>query len=896
MKIFILRIVACCVRAVFSLRYRVKIKGLKDIKNNPSLKEGKILFLPNHAAVIDPMVIMAYLWPIFKMRPLIVDYAFENSLVRKFLFSVGSLSMPNFETSLTSNKVEKAKEVFKQIQSGLDHHDNFLIYPSGRVKNSGKEIIAGSSGVHRILSECPDANIVLIRSTGFWGSTFSKAYSKKTPDFFKTLAQDFKYLIGNLIFFMPRREILIEIEERNAFIPRHGTRLELNQALEKWYNQYFFKEKIYTEEPLRRVSYYFWKRYFLKPLGTGLKKPSDKITFSSKIEEDIYQELYKKLGDVEIAPNLNLFTDLGLDSLDLAELYSFLNTHYFVEESAMQNVETVQDLIELAENKKIAPPEEKIKKSKSSHQWPQEAKRMNTELPTGKTIPEAFLRICDRMGDDYAVGDDIVGPLTYKKLKLLVLALAQEIKKLPGDKVGIMMPASAVSYMLLLACELSKKLPVMLNWTLGPRYLDQTIHLTNLKTVITSKAFIEKVGNKDFGILTQYLLFVEDIKKKLTLPQKLKAAFLSKYGSRALLKMLGLESVKENDPAVLLFTSGTESMPKAVPLSHKNLLFNQRASMQCVEMKPDDVMLGILPPFHSFGFSVAGLFPILAGIRIVYSPDPTACRTLVDVIERWKATIVCAAPAFLKGILHTAKEHELDTVRLFVTGAEKTPNELYEKVAALQTGAKIVEGYGITECAPILSINRVFRPTSGVGQPIPGVEFITVHPETLELLPQGKEGEFCVFGDNVFEGYWYAEENNIKSPFLFINGKKWYRTGDLGHIDSNGNVIISGRLKRFAKIGGEMISLGGIESVLISELKIDTTNGVPLAAISKEEPGKKAFLVLFTTLPLEKDVVNDVLKKAGFSSLVKIQEVRLIDKIPLLGTGKTNYRYLQNLL
>ena len=268
---------------------------------------------------------------------------------------------------------------------------------------------------------------------------------------------------------------------------------------------------------------------------------------------------------------------------------------------------------------------------------------------------------------------------------------------------------------------------------------------------------------------------------------------------------------------------------------------------------------------------------------------------MADVIARWKVTLVCLAPSFLKGLLSTATKKELKSVRYFVVGAEKAPDILFEKVKKLDTSAILIEGYGITECSPILTINRPEKKHVGVGQPIPEVDVCTIDLETDTLLKKGQEGEICVRGDNVFAGYL----GKHKSPFIEINNEKWYRTGDLGYLDKDNNLILSGRLKRFAKIAGEMISLGGIEDVIMKALEqrgVDLGDEAALAVCVKEESIEKPIIILFTTLDLDKNDINMILKSAGFSRLVKIGVIKKIDYIPLMGTGKVDYRYLQRLI
>ncbi len=357
---------------------------------------------------------------------------------------------------------------------------------------------------------------------------------------------------------------------------------------------------------------------------------------------------------------------------------------------------------------------------------------------------------------------------------------------------------------------------------------------------------------------------------------------------KSLLRLHHINKLSEDDTAVILFTSGTETTPKGVPLTHKNIISNLHGALQCIELSSQDVLYGVLPPFHSFGFSVAGLFPILSGIKVAFGPDPTDGYAIAKGIEKWEATIFCSPPSFLKNVLNSAEPKQLKKLHLIVTGAEKTPDSLRKEVEKLGSNKSLLEGYGITECSPVISLNRENKKKVGVGEPIPGVEVCTIHPETKEPLPEHAEGEFCIHGPNVFPGYLGKRE----SPFIEIRGKKWYQTGDLGYVDKQGNLIISGRLKRFAKIGGEMISLGAVEETLREQLQAEEES---IALCVNEEDPDKASLVLFTTLDLSIPEINELLKKEGFSRLVKITAIEKLEEIPKLGTGKIDYRTLQSL-
>lgn len=877
-------------RALLSLRYKIEIKGKKEIFKGKFDKKKGTLFLPNHPALVDPIFISLLFWKRFKLRPLVVEYVYRQSGINFIMRLMKALSVPNMDFAMNEIKIKRIKAVIDEIERGIKSSENFIIYPAGRLKHTGREIVGGASAIHQILQES-DPNIVLIRTTGLWGSSFSRAYTGRSPDFKKTVLRGIKNLLKSFIFFMPRRKVIIEMEGEGEDFPRHAPRLELNKYLENWYNRYPVDGKIENVEPLSLVSYSPFRKKFIElPKETKNKKVKKEVKYSSKIEEKVFSEIAKLQPDVDITHEKRLAEDLGLDSLDISELVTFLSLNFEVENIHPEDIETVADVLEIAEGKRVG------KKAKEEafleFFWPEE-KRKELFFEEGESIIELFLKKCDRMGKLASVADDTLGVLSYKKLKLSVIVLAREIKKMPGDRIGVLLPASVAAYILILAIELVGKVPVMLNWTSGPRYLNHMANVTGAKTVISSWKFIDRIANVEFGEITKKLRLLEDIKKGISFSSKLSSFLLASKRAKSLLRHFKLK-IKKDDIAVILFTSGTEANPKGVPLSHGNILSNQKAAVACVKLKPSSVMYGILPPFHSFGFSVAGILPILYGLRIVFSPDPTDCYTIAKGIRRWKVTILCAAPSFLRGILRAATEEELETIELFVTGAEKMPKPLLEKVREL--GKNFIEGYGITECSPMISLVREGDEHVGVGKVLPNLEMITIDPETKKPLDSpGKEGEICVRGDSIFSGYLGVE----KDPFIEIDGKRWYCTGDLGYLDKGGNLILSGRLKRFAKIGGEMISLGSMEEIILDALKVrnvDLGEGAAIAICEVEKDVGKSELILFTTLSLDIGDVNMILRKAGCSRLVKINKIKRIDSIPLMGTGKVDYRFLQRMV
>lgn len=888
----LITLLAWFLRALLALRYRIHVEGLDQVIAEHRGKKGGILFLPNHPAEIDPVMLMAFLWKPFHPRPLIVEHFYYLKGFHAFIRAVGALPLPTMDAVANSWKAKQIEKNLRKIKEGRERGENFLIYPAGRLKLTGLETLGGASFLHNLVSRDPEAQIVLIRTTGLWGSLFSRAITGKAPDFGKTLWEGFKIILQNGIFFSPRRTVKIEICTAPADFPMKGSRLDFNRYLENWYNQY--PEK--GPETLALVPFAFLSKELPTVANVEQKRPEQKIAVPPQVEKEIIGQLVQlaRRPPEKIQPEMNLSYDLGLDSLDLTELYLFLEERSGGQVIPPEEIQTVGDLLQVAAG---AHREREEEGERPKVAWPSEHLRPSPMPPLGKTLHESFLLQCDRMGAKIACADALSGLLSYSKLKRMALILSLKIRNMEGEKIGILLPSTCAAYLLILATLFAKKTPVMLNWTTGVRALEHAAKLTNLTTVISSMRFLGRKEVGDLGPIDEKIVLLEDLRFSLGWKEKIGGIFYSWQKGKRLLKTLGLDKIEEEEPAVILFTSGTESLPKGVPLTHKNLLSNQGAAFASIDLGAKDRLLGVLPPFHSFGFSVTGLLPLLCGMQVAYSPDPTDSHALAHAIEHWKPTLFCAAPSFIKALFRAAKPEQLASVKLFVSGAEKAPQELFEYVAKLGPDHEMIEGYGITECAPIVTITLPKRPRKGVGTPLPGVRLCVIDPETKQILATKQEGEICISGPNVFPGYL----GSAPSPFIELEGKRWYRSSDRGFLDEEGNLYLSGRLKRFVKIGGEMISLAGLEEELLrlakekqwAQIKED---GPQLAVAVREKGSEKPLIILITTFEVDLEAVNLALKESGYGRLIKMAEVKRVKEIPLTGTGKTHYRLLDETL
>lgn len=902
MKKVVEYLIAYFFKFILFFRYRIRVKGLDKLTPENLKKSGGVLFMPSHPSYfIDPIAVTLAVWPKFPIRPMIVEYMYYTPFIHRVMKFMDALPIPNFVTSSNSLKRKKSEKVIQTVIDDLKKGQNFLVYPAGKVKYTAYEAIGGASAAHFILKEAPEANVVLVRTKGLWGSSFSRALAGSAPPLSTVFWNSLKIIFKNLIFFTPRREITIELEIAPEDFPYNAPRLELNKYLEKWYNRPDGLTKQTGEFPgdsLVLVSYSMWSNQLL-PIREEQDNTNQEINIK-EIPKGVQEKVIAKLAELtempplSIHPEMNISSDLGLDSLDTAELVAFLQDKFDVTDVQVKELTTAAKLMAVAS--KQVQFERVIEEEKGDvSKWGRKAPRARADVAAGDTLTEVFLNECKQMGNAPACADARVGIQTYSSLSMRVILMAEQLRKMPGTYVGILLPASVAANLLVLACGLAGKVPLMVNWTVGTRHLESVVKLSNVEVVISSWAFLDRLENVELDGVEDRLVMIEDIVRELTLIDKLKAFFCSKMSVKTILNTFGVDKVSKDSSAVLLFTSGTESLPKGVPLSHSNLLSNLRASLSMLDLYNDDVIFAMLPPFHSFGFTITGILGLLSGIRVAYSPNPTDGPRLAQTFAHWQCTILCGAPTFLKGILKIATPDQLKTMRLCVSGAEKAPRELFQMLNQFGKPNSIAEGYGITECSPVLTANLPGSTHSGVGRPLPGVEICIVHPETEKLLPQGERGLILAKGPNIFSGYLNP---GLSSPFLTIQGEQWYKTGDLGYLDADGYLTISGRMKRFIKMGAEMVSLASLEDALmqIADKKGWPTSqdGPSFAVCAKELPDEKAKIFLFSKFNISIDEINSSLRESGFSNLIKISSVTHLPEIPIMGTGKVNYRAIES--
>lgn len=478
-------------------------------------------------------------------------------------------------------------------------------------------------------------------------------------------------------------------------------------------------------------------------------------------------------------------------------------------------------------------------------------------------------------GAKYDVLEDMSGKLNYKTLLIAINIFTSKLKRiLDGEQnVALLLPNSNGHIIALFALFKLGKTPSILNFSAGESNLIDAADTSLFTTVLTSRVFIEKgkLGSI-IAALSQKarIVYLEDIKETVTKFDKLKGYLRYAFGS----------DVEKKENEIILFTSGSESKPKGVVLTHDNLYANIQQARATIDFTQEDKILNALPMFHSFGLTAGTLLPLIFGMKLFSYPSPLHYKTIPVVSYNVRPTIIFGTSTFLLGYGKAAHPYHFFSIRYIFAGAEKLRDEVKEMWFE-KFGKRIFEGYGITETAPILALNSpMFYKKGTVGRFVPGIEYKIEAVEGIE-----KGGNLLVKGPNVMKGYLIHGKG-------FVPKEEWYNTGDVVSIDAEGFVSIQSRLKMFAKIAGEMVSLTEVEQ--IAEKAFGSSD---FAAMNLPDDRKGERIILLTT---RKDVTKETLRayinSNGYSSLKMPNDIRIVGSIPLLGSGKTDYPAVRKML
>jgi acyl-[acyl-carrier-protein]-phospholipid O-acyltransferase/long-chain-fatty-acid--[acyl-carrier-protein] ligase len=472
-----------------------------------------------------------------------------------------------------------------------------------------------------------------------------------------------------------------------------------------------------------------------------------------------------------------------------------------------------------------------------------------------------------------------MGALSYRKLFIAARVVAGKVAPQVGDAhtVGVLLPNANGVVIALLCLWSSGKAAAMINYTAGPANVASAVKTAAVRTVISSRAFIEKAGIADIAQAVEStgakIVWLEDVRETTTTLDKLLAAVLWRVPR---------EKVSAEKPAVVLFTSGSEGTPKAVVLSHRNMLANAMQVEARLALTPADKLLNVLPVFHSYGLTGGTILPLLIGVRTLLYPSPLHYKLIPDVAKKARPSIMFATDTFLKAYAQSADDDDFASLRLVVAGAEPLKAET-RRIWKERFGAEIVEGFGMTEAAPVVAVNSATHGKHGsVGRLLPAMQ---ARLEPVEGIEEG--GRLWVKGPNVMMGYMTADRPGQLQPL----SDAWHDSGDIVAIDREGYLTIKGRAKRFAKIAGEMISLGAIE-MLVQSLWPEERHAV--VSVPDKRRGERIVLVT-TEDEADSNALRQHGKMSGISELMLPSDIITVPEIPVLGSGKTDYVTTQKL-
>ena len=515
----------------------------------------------------------------------------------------------------------------------------------------------------------------------------------------------------------------------------------------------------------------------------------------------------------------------------------------------------------------------------------------------------AWLKNAKKSKTAFAVADIEGVEISHKRFLTGVLLFSKKIAAYsPEQNVGLLLPSSgggAIASMAILALG---KTIVNLNFTAGKKALKSAAEQAEVKSIYTSRKFLDKMAERGINLESFFpnskLFMLEDIKEEISTLTRLGTLLKVILMPTNLIRKSYFEEVSMNDTAAILFSSGSEGSPKGVELSHSNIAANAKQAAIELGAIRSDVIMSTLPTFHAFGFAITTLMPLSEGIPIVCHADPKDVATISSGIKKYSGTILVGTPTFLRMYTISKKvtTESMQSLRLVVAGAEKLRSEVREGFES-KFNMPVYEGYGTTETSPGASVNLPDIPANNsnpeklrnrpgtVGRAFSGTEFRIVDPDSLDPIANGEDGLILIGGPQIMKGYLKMPEKTAE-VIEIIDGYRWYRTGDKGHLDEDGFLTIVDRYSRFAKIGGEMISLTTVEEEILDACN---DKDLEIAATCLPDQRKGERIVLLATTEIDKVALKKILSDAKVNPLYHPSNVLNVDEIPKLGSGKADF-------
>ncbi len=540
-------------------------------------------------------------------------------------------------------------------------------------------------------------------------------------------------------------------------------------------------------------------------------------------------------------------------------------------------------------------------------------KSWKNHIKSIESLNEVIFDRLAQVGNDMIFADSTGLELSgYRFLTVSILFKRLLEKKIKEQNIGLLLPSTVAGAFINNAVLMMARTAVNLNYTSSIDALRAAIQKAEIKSLVTSKNFVEKLKQKGINVEAIFelvnVIYVEDLKEEISRPKAILMYFSVKFLPKFFLKDIFVRKMKKDDTAIILFSSGSEGSPKGIMLTGDNILGNSQQIATVLNANENDIMIGSLPIFHAFGITVTTFLPLIEGIKCVAHPDPTDGVGLGKLVSKYSATIMFGTSTFYRLYTKNPRVHPLmfSSLRFIVAGAEKLREEV--RLDFLKKFKKdIIEGYGATETAPVVSCNlpdmiapdatvQVGEKRGSVGMPVPGTTVKIVDPDTFKELKVNEEGMILISGIQVMKGY-LKDEEKTKEVLKEIEGKTYYITGDKGVIDENGFLSIVDRYSRFAKLGGEMVSLASIEEEIskILDLQIDFDGDFVATSIEDEKKGEKIVLLIShisedSLRKLKKNITANFDNKLMIPSIIEI-----VEEVPKLGSGKKDFKGAKSL-
>jgi acyl-[acyl-carrier-protein]-phospholipid O-acyltransferase/long-chain-fatty-acid--[acyl-carrier-protein] ligase len=518
------------------------------------------------------------------------------------------------------------------------------------------------------------------------------------------------------------------------------------------------------------------------------------------------------------------------------------------------------------------------------------------EPKINSTLSRRFIGNARRYWNRQAMTDSTGKELSYGRALVGAILIARWLgrERRSDSMIGLLLPASVGGALANVGTMLCGKVPINLNFTAGPENIASACEQCEIRTVITSKLFLKRAKLE----APAGAVYLEDLLPTFGAVAKAMALVQARLlPAGLLLRLLGGARTQPGDLATIVFSSGSSGAPKGVMLSHRGLIANVDAAQQVFQINPTDVVAGLLPLFHSFGFSYNLWFPLMAGIRVAFHANPLDAKAVGELVEKHRVTILLGTPTFLRNYMRACTEQQFASLRLVIAGAEKLPSRLSEEFLA-KFNLSIFEGYGATEMSPVISVNvpnadhpvwpQIGNRPGTVGQPLPGCKTKVADPETFEALPSGAQGLILVGGPTRMLGYW-------KQPDRTADALRddWYVTGDIGTVDPDGFITLTDRLSRFSKIAGEMVPLVRVEEAIREHAGLEV---VTVVALPDPQKGER-LVALHTSTEADGKQINRALAATSVPRLwiPKAESIHRIEELPMLPTGKLDLQRLKAL-